>query len=74
MGILILVCAAALSQAECRNDTALHVFHAPPVEGGLVNCMREGMLYAANSRLVTPGTYMKIACRAPGARTAGKLG
>lgn len=68
MSILILVCAISLSQADCRKDTAQHVFHAPPADGGMVNCMREGMLYAANSHLVTPGTYAKVACRAPGAR------
>lgn len=73
MSILILVCALALSHGECTRETAQHVFYAPPVDGGMVNCLREGMLYAASSRLVTPGTYAKIACRAPGGKFATKV-
>jgi hypothetical protein len=63
MDILILVCALSVAAPDCQKATAQHIFHAPPSDGGMVDCMREGLLYAAQSRLVTPGTYPKIFCR-----------
>jgi hypothetical protein len=64
MEILILVCAASLAAPDCQKATAQHVFYAPPSDGSMVNCMREGLFYAAQSNLVTAGTYAKVYCAA----------
>ena len=64
MNILILVCALSVSAPDCQKATARDVFYAPPSDGGMVNCAREGLLYAAQSNLVTPGSYAKIFCEA----------
>ena len=62
MNILILF--VPLGRApDCQQATARHSFHAPPSNGGMESCMREGMLSAARSRLVDPGSYVKVICR-----------
>jgi hypothetical protein len=62
MEILILVCAVSLAAADCQKATAQHVFYAPPSDASMVSCAREGLMYAAQSNLVTPGNYAKIYC------------
>jgi hypothetical protein len=62
MDILILVCAISVAAADCQKATAQHVFYAPPNDGSMVDCAREGLMYAAQSNLVTPGNYAKIYC------------
>jgi hypothetical protein len=66
MDILILVCALSIAAPDCQKETAQHMFFAPPSDGSMVNCTREGLLYAAESRLVKSGTYAKIICDAGG--------
>jgi hypothetical protein len=63
MDILILVCALSLSAPACQKDTAQHVFFAPPGGEDISGCARQGLMFAAQSRLVTPGNYAKIVCR-----------
>jgi hypothetical protein len=63
MEIFILVCALSVAAPDCQKATSQHVFYAPPIDGSMVGCMREGMLYAAESNLVTPGHYPKVFCR-----------
>jgi hypothetical protein len=63
MDILILVCVLSVAAPDCQKATAQHIFHAPPSEGSMVGCMREGLMYAAQSRLLRPGSYAKIFCR-----------
>jgi hypothetical protein len=62
MGIVILVCATAISAADCIQQTATHVLRAPVVAIGAGGCMMQGMLYAARSNSVNVGYYPKILC------------
>ena len=68
MEILILVCAMSVAAPDCQKATAQHVFYAPPSSASMVDCAREGLMYASQSNLVTPGNYAKIFCKA-GERT-----
>ena len=63
MEILILVCAISVAAPNCQKTTAEDVFYAPPGDGSMVNCAREGLMYAAQSNLVKPGSYAKIYCQ-----------
>jgi hypothetical protein len=63
MEILILVCALSLSPPDCQRATAQHIFYAMPNSTGMAGCLRDGLFYAAQSRLVGPGSYTKIFCR-----------
>jgi hypothetical protein len=63
MEILILVCALATAAPDCQKDSAIHVFYAPPSPDSSAGCLRQGLLFAAQSRLVKPGTYAKVGCR-----------
>jgi hypothetical protein len=62
MEILILVCALGVAAPDCQHDTAIHVFYAPVPEPHHAGCLREGLLHAAGSDLVAPGTYPKVVC------------
>jgi hypothetical protein len=62
MEILILVCAISVAAPDCQRATAQDVLYAPPSDGSMVDCAREGLMYAAQSNLVTPGSYAKIYC------------
>jgi hypothetical protein len=62
MEVLILVCALGVSAPDCQKGSSIAQFYAPDPQESLSGCMRHGMLYAAQSRLVTPGTYSKIVC------------
>ncbi len=67
MEVLILVCSLAVTAPDCSKENAQNVFFAPSVAATTmpVGCLHEGMQYAAQSNLVTPGTYAKIVCRRP---------
>jgi len=62
MDILILICALTVSAPDCQKKTAIHEMHTEIATPDLVNCQRHGILYAAESGLVTAGTYPKIVC------------
>jgi hypothetical protein len=61
--VLVLVCAASIAAPNCQRATAHHAFYAPPSTSGMVGCMRDGMLYAAQSGLVDSASYAKVVCR-----------
>jgi hypothetical protein len=69
MTILILVCALSVAPPDCQRNTAIHSFYAPGPQLSFTGCLREGTLYAAQSRLVTDGAYFKVFCTSP--RAAG---
>lgn len=71
MSILILICSLSLSHAECQKSTALHEIRTEIAVPDLVGCMRQGVLYAAESGLVTKGTFPKVYCAMPGNRPVG---
>lgn len=71
MSILILVCALSLTAPECQRNTALHEIRTEIAVPDLAGCMRHGMLFAAESGLVTPGTFPKVYCAMPGNRPVG---
>jgi hypothetical protein len=66
MEILILVCALGVAAPDCQRETSIHSFHAPEVRAGMSGCLREGLLFAAQSELVQPGTYPKVVCISAG--------
>jgi hypothetical protein len=63
MKILILVCALNVAAPDCQKDTAIDVFYAPPAGEDMSGCARQGLMFAAESRLVRPGSYAKIVCQ-----------
>jgi hypothetical protein len=65
MTILILICASSVAASDCQRDAAIHSFYAPSPQLSFTGCLREGALYAAQSRLVTEGTYFKVFCIPP---------
>jgi hypothetical protein len=72
MTVLVLVCALTVAAPDCDKSTAIHIFYAPDAQYSLVGCLREGTMYAAQSGLITPGTYSKVYCgpqRRPAARS-----
>jgi hypothetical protein len=68
MDILVLVCALGVAASDCQPETSVDTFHGPGPQANLAGCMREGLLFAAQSGLVVKGTYPKIACIPPEAR------
>jgi hypothetical protein len=60
--VLIAICAASTPVTACSSETALSWMIAPE-PGMLVACGLHGQQYAAQSRLVTEGTYVRIFCR-----------
>jgi hypothetical protein len=62
MDVLILVCALTVAAPHCQSDSATDSFRAPEPQSSLAGCLREGLMYAAQSRLVGPGTYPKVVC------------
>lgn len=74
--IYLAICAAATPVSECDRLTAVHWLIGPASEHpsqahvGLAACMLAGQEYAAQSRLVAAGTYLKVYCR-PVSQPAG---
>jgi hypothetical protein len=62
MEILVLVCALGVAAPDCRRETAIMSFHAPGPQADFSGCLREGLLYAAQSGLVPKDAYPKIVC------------
>ena len=75
MTILVLVCAMSVSAPDCERSTAIHSFYAPDPQPNLIGCLREGMMFAAQSGLIEQGTYSKVFCierRTPETQTTEK--
>ena len=68
MEVLILVCALSVAAPDCQVETSVHNFYAPDAQADLAGCMREGLMYAAQSGMVSADTYPKIVCIPPGSR------
>jgi hypothetical protein len=68
MDVLVLVCALTVAAPDCQAEASVHAFYAPAPQLDFVGCLREGMMYAAQSGLVAAGTYSKIVCIPPEAR------
>ena len=67
--IFIAICTSMTPAQDCDRNSALHWMNGPASDqahglfAGLSACQVIGMQYAAESRLVTPGTYGKIFCQ-----------
>ncbi|RWM70646.1 MAG: hypothetical protein EOR81_32435 [Mesorhizobium sp.] len=68
MDVLILVCALTVAAPDCQRNTVIGSFYAPDPKADLAGCLREGLLYAGQSGLVTPDTYPKVFCIPPQSR------
>lgn len=62
MDVLVLVCSLIVAAPDCQPSTAIHSFYTPDPKPDLAGCLREGLLYAAQSRLVMAGAYPKVFC------------
>ena len=60
--VAIAVCLSATPAPECHEPTAVAWIIAPENPTSPSGCMMHGMLYAAGSKLVTPGSYAKVFC------------
>ncbi len=60
--VAIAVCLSATPMQNCGETTSVAWIVAPEHPGSIVGCMRHGMLYAAESHLVSNGSYAKIFC------------
>ena len=65
--VAIAVCLSGMPITECQQPTAVSWIVAPEHPTSIAGCMRHGMLYAAESHLVTEGSYAKVFC-SPGER------
>jgi hypothetical protein len=73
MEALILVCLIGVSAPDCQKDTSVHAFYAPEPQQSMSGCLRHGMLFAAQSRLVGMGTYSKVVCVPPSRKARLRL-
>ena len=64
--VAIAVCLAATPLTECHEPTAVAWIVSPEQPDSPAGCLIHGMQYAANSRLVSAGSYAKVFCT-PGA-------
>jgi hypothetical protein len=60
--VAIAVCLSATPMQNCGETTSVAWIVAPEHPESIVGCMRHGMLYAAESHLVSDGSYAKIFC------------
>lgn len=67
--VAIAVCLSATPVPQCQQPTAVSWIIAPEHPASLSGCMRHGMLYAAESNLVSKGSYAKVFCKS--GQTAG---
>jgi hypothetical protein len=74
--VAIAVCLSATPITECHEPTAVAWLVAPERPDSPTGCMTHGMLYAASSNLVSPGSYAKIFCSpgAPVRKAAAQVG
>lgn len=54
---LIAFCLSSAPVSRCQRQSAVHWFALPEPSAGLAECMREGMISAARSRLLNGGVY-----------------
>ena len=60
--VAIAVCLTATPMQNCGETTSVAWIVAPEHPQSMVGCLRHGMLYAAESHLVSDGSYAKIFC------------
>ena len=60
--VAIAVCLSATAMQNCGEATSVAWIVAPEHPTSIAGCMRHGMLYAAESRLVGAGSYAKVFC------------
>lgn len=68
---LIIICSAGTPQINCQVGAPERLYYiaAPERSYGLAGCMRYGMMYAAESGLVSEGQVVKVRCRPHDATT-----
>ena len=62
VSVLILVCSLNIAHADCQRATAIDVVIAPEKARNDLECLRMGLMFAAESRLVMAGSYAKLRC------------
>ena len=64
--VFVAICLAGMSPDKCDRRTAVDWIPAPEPAQGLGMCAILGLEFAAESHLVTRGTYPKIFCSVGG--------
>jgi len=61
--MMILICSANLSPADCQVETALDIIHGPQV-ASVFECSMASQVMAAQSSILrnAPSEYMKVKC------------
>lgn len=62
MTAFIAICLIGTPVQQCQPDTAIHWIAAPEPQLHHGSCFNYGQKYAAQSQLVTKGTYLKVFC------------
>ena len=60
--VAIAVCLSATPMPNCSEATSVAWIVAPERPASMIGCMRHGLLYAAESHLITEGSYGKVFC------------
>jgi hypothetical protein len=60
--VAIAVCLLTTPVHQCQQANAVSWIVAPERPPSISGCMRHGMLYAAESRLVAQDSYAKVFC------------
>ena len=60
--VAIAVCLSATPVRDCSEVTSVAWIVAPQHPGSISGCMQHGMFFAAESHLVTQGSYAKVFC------------
>jgi hypothetical protein len=63
--VVLLVCAANITPAECHADTAIHLVNGPDATNEVM-CGMQSQAYLAQTwigRSLADGEYVKIVCR-----------
>jgi hypothetical protein len=68
--VAVAICLSATPVQKCHQPTAVTWIVAPEHPSSIAGCIRHGMLYAAESHLVTSGSYAKVFCSS--GTTAGR--
>lgn len=67
------ICLAAVPVQDCNQRTSVAWIKAPDLPGRAgelpLACQRHGLMYAAESQLVTRGSYLKVMCVRPNPET-----
>jgi len=60
--VFLAICLSSTPVRDCDSHSAIDWIVAPEQQQGLAACLIHGQEYAANSRLLKDGEYLKVFC------------